>query len=308
MAHIYKNILCVLLAGCLFMVAGCSHMDNSQTTLEQTATEAEQNEVDEKTYEILAESSNEEATSNNSNGSTPVQTAQTSVNIKSDSLEEVSADCIFSIGIACRPSGHLRDLNLRFQAAPLDWMTSHSLSAVAHLFETNFEDFFGEITEVPNTSASGHRYVRDTKNDIISMHHFEKGIPLDIAQKQFRETMLNRANNVDKILKDSSSIALLCNRNKSSAEELIEFLNRFSTVYPGKKITLINIKDENVRGIKKDILLETDSLKIIQYTFNDKSSGPDSWKGNIEAWTGIIKSIKLNGKFAKADACENVGF
>lgn len=308
MAYIHKNILCVLLAGCLFLVAGCSHIDNNQATLEKTATEMKQSEVAEKSAETLAELSNEEAKSNNSNGSTPVSTSNAPVDVSSDTLEEVSADCIFSIGIACRPSGHLRDLNLRFQAAPLDWMTSHSLSAVAHLFETNFEDFFTEIAEVPNTSGSSHRHVRDTKNDIISMHHFEKGIPLDVAQKQFREIMLSRANKVDKILKESSSIALLCNRNKSSAEELIEFLNRFATVYPDKKITLINVKDKNIRGIQKDILLETDNLKIVQYAFNDKSSGADSWKGNIATWTAIIKSIKLSDRFINNEACERVGF
>ncbi len=301
MACFHKGVVCVLLAGFTFMVNGCSRKDNNPAMLEQASVETVQGEVAKEDAPLDAMANKE---------GKPVQTSQTVSNIDASILEEVSADCIFSIGIACRPSGHLRDLNLRFQAAPLDWMTSHSLSAVANLFEIGFEDFFADIKEVPAQAGAKYRCVKDVKNNIISMHHFAKGVPLEEAQRQFRNTMLNRASKVDKILKDSSSIVLLCNRNKNSSEELIDFLNRFATVYPDKRITLINIYDESINGLKKEIWLASDNLKIVQYSFNDKltsGNSADSWKGNIETWTEIIKSIKLSDRFNK-EACKEVGF
>lgn len=300
MACFHKVFACILLAGFVFMASGCSHLDNNRAMFEQASIETEQREIDNDAEKTLETPANEAIKTVENKSEKPVEISQKMSNIDTSILEEVSADCIFSIGIACRPSGHLRDLNLRFQAAPLDWMTSHSLSAVAHLFETGFEDFFADIKEVPAQNGAKYRCVRDVKNDIISMHHFAKGVSLEEAQRQFRDTMLNRASKVDKIFKDSSSIVLLCNRNKNSAEELIDFLNRFAAVYPDKKVTLINIYDERIDGFKKEILLEGDNLKIVQYSFNDNlasGNSADGWKGNIEAWTGIIKSIKLSDKF-----------
>ena len=163
---------------------------------------------------------------------------------------------------------------------------------------------------MPAQAGAKYRCVRDVKNDIISMHHFAKGVSLEEAQRQFRDTMLSRAGKVDKILKDSSSIVLLCNRNKSSYEEFIDFLNKFAAVYPDKRITLINVYDESINGFKKEILLASDNLKIVQYSFNDKlpsGNSADGWKGNIEAWTAIIKSIKLSDKFYN-EAGKDVAF
>lgn len=300
MARFHKVFVCILLAGFVFMASGCSHLDNNRAMFEQASIETEQREMDNDAEKTLETPANEVIKTVENKSEKPVEISQKMSNIDTSILEEVSADCIFSIGIACRPSGHLRDLNLRFQAAPLDWMTSHSLSAVAHLFETGFEDFFADIKEVPAQTGAKYRCVRDVKNDIISMHHFAKGVSLEEAQRQFRDTMLSRAGKVDKILKDSSSIMLLCNRNKSSSEEFIDFLNRFAALYPDKRITLINVYDENINGFKKEILLASDNLKIVQYSFNDKlpsGNSADGWKGNIEAWTKIIKSIKLSDKF-----------
>lgn len=142
MACLHKSAVCILLAGFVFMASGCSHLDNNRDMFEQASIETEQREMVNDAEKTLETPANEAIkTIDNKNGKT-VQASQSVSNIDANFLEEVSADCIFSIGIACRPSGHLRDLNLRFQAAPLDWMTSHSLSAVAHLFETGFEDFF----------------------------------------------------------------------------------------------------------------------------------------------------------------------
>lgn len=310
MACFHKAPVCALLTGSIFIASGCSRLDNNRTVSEQTKIETEQREMDNNAEKTLELPANEAIKTVENKSEKPVKVSQKVSIMDASILEKVSADCIFSIGIACRPSGHLRDLNLRFQAAPLDWMTSHSLSAMAHLFETGFEDFFADIKEVPAQAGAKYRCVRDVKNDIISMHHFAKGVSLEEAQRQFRDTMLNRASKVDKIFKDSSSIVLICNRNKNSAEELIDFLNRFAAVYPDKKVTLINIYDERIDGLKKEILLEGDNLKIVQYSFNDNlasGNSADGWKGNIEAWTKIIKSIKLSDKFYN-ETCKEIDF
>lgn len=240
-----------------------------------------------------------------------IQTYKYSVESDTKDPDKICVDCIFSVGIACRPSGYLRDFNLRFQAAPLDWMSLYSLDTAAHLFETKFSDFFAEIEEVSGKTDSGYRCVNDTKNHISSIHHFKNNVPILEEQEKFREKMLNRANKVDEILKNSSSIALICDRSRSTPEELISFLTRFDKIYPNKKILLINIKNSNIQDVKKDILFENDNLKIIQFSFKDQPSSGDSsdaWKGNKEIWSTIIKSISLSGKFANLSNDSKVAF
>ena len=94
-----------------------------------------------------------------------------------DVFEKIEVDCVFSIGENCRPASYLRDYNLRFQPAPLDWMIVNDFSKVTHLFETKFEDFLKDVVEIPDKFCAGCRFVDDVANNIRSIHHFKKDIP-----------------------------------------------------------------------------------------------------------------------------------
>lgn len=295
MATSSKRVIFALVVTCLFTIfVNCLQSDFTEVPEVQ-----ESSNIGEQTN-VQLEENNEIA-----------QTAASSVESDIDDPDKICVDCIFSLGIACRPSGYLRDFNLRFQAAPLDWMSSYSLDTAAYLFETKFSDFFAEIEEVSGKTDAGYRSVNDTKNHISSIHHFKNDAPLLEEQKRFREKMLNRANKVDEILKNSSSIAFICDRSKATPEELISFLTRFDKIYPNKKIILINIKNSNIQDIKKDVLFENDNLKIIQFSFNDQPSSGDSsdaWKGNKEIWSTIIKPISLSGKFVNSSTDSKIEF
>ncbi len=211
---------------------------------------------------------------------------------------QTEVDCIFSVGSACRPAQYLREHGFRFQAAPLDWMMKYSLETVSHLIETKFTAFFEKIEKIPNEICGNHIAVKDTKNEITSVHHFKKDNCLEEEHKKFREMMLGRANKVDEIFKKSDSIGLICNRQKTTLKEFKRFIRKFSKVYPKKKITLINIRSDDVEGMVQNVLFESKNknLKILEFVFLESDA---KWTGNADAWKEVMSSIKLRKKIFK---------
>lgn len=147
---------------------------------------------------------------------------------------KLNVNCVFSVGKDCRTCYHIQKNNLRFQSSPLDWMTEYSLDTVLHLFRTKFNDFFEEAEEIPDEFYGNCKCVQDKRNGITSIHHFKKDIPFEKEKESFRNNMLIRANKVDMILKNASAIALVCNREELTPEELINFIIGFDNICPNK--------------------------------------------------------------------------
>ncbi len=167
----------------------------------------------------------------------------------------IRCDSIFSVGPACRPAQWLRKTHKRFQSCPLDWMMQYSLDTAMHFFRNKFSDFFEDVRATGEIIGSN-RVVRDNRNGIVSMHHFNKNVSLESAKWDFRGKMLRRAREVDRILKNSRSIILICNRQKDSFDDFKRFLHNFSRLYPDRDIALINIRN-NGGNFTRDVLYET---------------------------------------------------
>lgn len=166
---------------------------------------------------------------------------------------KVRGDCIFSVGPACRPAQWLRKTSKRFQASPFDWMMKYSLDTVIHCFKNKFSDFF-EDAEATGEVVGSQRVVRDRKNGIVSMHHFSKYVSLQDDKKDVRAKMIRRGKRVDKILKKSNSIILICNRQRDSLDDFKKFIRNFSKLYPDRNITLINIHSDNNSSVRSTTL------------------------------------------------------
>ncbi len=219
--------------------------------------------------------------------------------IENESKFECEVNCCFSIGQNCRAAYHIQKHGKRFQAAPLDWMRDYSLDTCLHLFKTKFSDFFEEIQEIGiyynYDKQIYEKHIKDTKNNILSIHHFSSENSLSEEHQKFRKMMLNRASKVDRILDKSESIALVYSQDcvekaLPDNQNMIEFLKAFSEIYPDKKIYLIVIETDNIEGIKKKVTFEEDNFKIIKFTFWD--CGQD-WTGNNTLWDEVMNHIKL---------------
>lgn len=204
-------------------------------------------------------------------------------------------DLFLSIGPACRPASYLSSNHLRQFASPLDWQMSYSLDTVIQLFKTSFSSFFCDISEDTRPGADNNRRVIDKTNNIISIHHFDKNIPLEDCQKEFISKMHRRYVNLHSKLKASSSLMLLCNR-KADIKELENFLLDFSGLYENLHITLMNIRNDCTMN-NTDIYTRkyniSDKLKIIEHIFNDsidcKTGEKYSWRGNEALWNFILR-------------------
>lgn len=208
-------------------------------------------------------------------------------------MEVTKFDVIFSIGVACRPAYYLRRYCFRRLSCPLDWQMNYSLDTVTHLFKTKFRDFFEEIEE--DDSYTGvKRKVWDIKNQICSVHHFDRETDLKLNQECFREIMSKRFERLDQKLKKADSIGIICNRGQS-IDKLEEFLKIFSRIYPQKKVVLINVRDENTndRTVEQHVIDEY--LEIHEYVFRDKEGcDEENWRGNRENWIWVLRHYELH--------------
>lgn len=211
-------------------------------------------------------------------------------------------DLFLSVGSACRPAMHLKNNELRFLSSPLDWQYGYSLETVLHLFETKFQDFFLNIEENKEWPGSGNnRRIVDISNQIISIHHFDKALPLDECHKLFMESMKKRFDRLDRVLIQSKRIMIICNR-KESKESLLCFARRFGKLYPNLNITLVNVWDNKEK--KKDYFEEeyldnvSDNITIKQYVFNDSIDIDTEEKfdasGNTICWNKLLSNYRLS--------------
>ena len=210
-------------------------------------------------------------------------------------LDPIPFDILLSVGPACRPAQQIKAAGLRFTAAPMDWMQLYSLNTFLHLFQTDFSDFFIDIAE----SAAPHgknRRVVDCRNDITSIHHFPTNQSLTDGQSAMRKTMLRRSKKIQKILKKSQNIGLLCNR-PDTPEELETFRAAFQKLYPQARCVLINIRDTDTETAAAAEYGAGDLLEIrfrdVHPAGGEITENPDAWHGNTPLWQAVLSHVHL---------------
>lgn len=301
-----KQTLCMILLSCLFINVDAKK--ENETKNDQTDNLVSVSQVcDDKKDEKNENETENNQTDNLVSASQVCDDEKYEKNENEIKSEQIKVDCMIPVGEACRPCQHLRKNNLRISAFPLDWMMSYSLQTAIHFFETKFADFFENIEEIPDRYCGNHKFIKDVKNGVISIHHFRKDEPLESEHKKFRKMMLGRAEKLHNILKNSHSIGLICNRKDASDKELIDFIEKFSKIYPNKKITLINVVNEDIPDFKNNVLFENENLKIIQFIFKDVPPVKDEkkfpqWEGNPECWKKIMENIKVNEENLKNES------
>lgn len=211
----------------------------------------------------------------------------------------MNLDLIFSIGPACRPAYHLKQHFLRFFSCPLDYQMDYSLDTVLHLFQTSFTDFFTEIEEdALQKGAHNNRRIIDTKNSIISLHHFDSAIPLPDAQKHFQTMMRKRFDLLHHAILHSDTVGLMCNRT-DSIQTLSAFLKSFAILYPEQNFILLNIRHNDfLSSIQKQEYRITDKLTILDYECydlhpHDETYESEFWIGNSTVWDNILNEYRI---------------
>lgn len=256
-----------------------------------------------------------------------------------DVPDKIVGDCAVTAGPRCRPAWRLREGGKRFQATPFDWMKEYSLDTFINCYQNEFSDFFKEIKIIPKKGERSHngqninsvrkeredgdttvhRQVKDTKNNIVSIHHFKDWLSLEEGQADVREKMLRRGKKVIDIFKRSDTIILLSDRQEESLDDFKKFINKFSKLYPDKNITLVVVRNSDSNRVRKSVVYrgfahqsgekaaqgERKKLMIIQYSFkNANTEGKKyKWEGNDAGWKKVIGDIELTNKIfgKKAD-------
>ena len=149
-------------------------------------------------------------------------------------------DAYLPIGNDCSPAYYLKACGLRTEAYPLDWMVFNA-HAMIHLFRTGFSDFFSAVAEEKSSDASPCRYIRDTANDILSIHHFPKDRETADVLNEFHSKMRRRYLRLHDRLMHSGSLLMLGYR-QDTEEHVKNTLLEFAAIYPHLSIHLINVR------------------------------------------------------------------
>lgn len=232
-------------------------------------------------------------------------------NVKFSDIHPYEFDCVWSLGMHCRPAHYIQLYGLRFQAAPFDWMDKTSLKEIINQKKTNFENFFSEIEDItPKNSKLDHRMIKDKKGKTVAMHHFPKNISPEKYKKTFRDMMIKRANKVDKIMKNSKSVGFIREDESNNLSDVIDFGKQISQMYKNLDniviFYIINSKDENLKNATKTTF---DNVTIISVKLNDvplDKNGKEykSWKGNPNKWKNYVMKFISPSEKLKRDIVE----
>lgn len=220
------------------------------------------------------------------------------LNIFKSNDDKILTDYIVSVGIACRPAHYLRKHKLSRCSNPLDWMMNYTLDAVIQLFENNFNNFFLNRKEHIEKTKGDFRYIEDTSNGMVSVHHFSVDKDINLGYLAFKKTMKHRYNIMKNHMLFSDHILFISNRNEP-IENFEKFLIEISKLFKCK-CTYLNIRNSEINEkIEQQI---TPNLKIIDYSFNDLHpdgliDNPNLWLGNTGEWNNIMKKIKITKRF-----------
>lgn len=79
--------------------------------------------------------------------------------------------CIVSLGGNCRNSTWLKELNIRFQAFPFDWVESEEIEGIINLLNNDFHDYLSFKNLIPYDHSHYNR-IRDNQYKINLVHEF----------------------------------------------------------------------------------------------------------------------------------------
>ena len=202
-------------------------------------------------------------------------------------------DTYLPIGCDCTPAYYLKNSGLRTESYPLDWMI-FSAQTFIHLFQTGFSDFFSSIAEEESIKANPCRYIRDTTNDILSIHHFPKDREIAEVLNEFHGKMRRRYLRLHDRLLNSGSCLMLGYR-KNTEDQVANTLLAFAAIYPHLSIHLINVNDtpemdsSELRLKRRDL---SDCLTATNCYFNSSFDTQNQKKfglwGNEVLWRRIL--------------------
>lgn len=102
---------------------------------------------------------------------------------------------------------------------------------------------------------------------------------------------------LDARIKKSNKIGMICCREESR-KELMDFLIKFSNIYPEKYSLLINIRDKKIDEEFFEFRLN-ERCDFHEYVFDDTYQGnrnQEAWIGNSEKWRWVLSHYELPNK------------
>ena len=224
-------------------------------------------------------------------------------------VDALTADFYVSMGANCRSATQLRRNRLRICSSPLDWMMHYTLKDAAELFRTGFSAFFADIREMPDNGTEN-RCVEDTRNGMVSIHHFPKALSLDDGQAMYRERAAKHFAHTHRFMTDADRFVMVTN-SEEGIDAVCAFINDMKALYRAD-IIHVNIRNGNAK--KREVVRLANGAMLYDYTFedvsfNEKRGIRGGWhQGNDWEWHRILRRCRRTGKFSPPEKMPKASF
>lgn len=220
-------------------------------------------------------------------------------------LYQEKYDFVFSIGEACSCSSTLRNAGLQHRSLPFDWVANPPLVERAGLFHSGFQDWLTkdamECIGMQEIEKKPKMIYRNTITGTRFSHDFPVDKPFDEAFPIIKARYDRRIARLYETIRASRSvlmvyIAMPNETRRQTNEDLIEAVKRVSDCFPGVKIHLLYLFNDNNTPLK-EAKIETPGPGIFSFTFCYNAFSTEvPYLVNDKVLYQLFHKIRMSGK------------
>ncbi len=187
-----------------------------------------------------------------------------------------------SLGSSCSVAYQLQKLNLKKESLPFDWIRANDISFVLYLIKNNFNGFLNNLVHVKDDDKFPYiedgedfdkvvdKHTKIYKNEYLGFFHdFKENITFEMVKEKYDR----RIKRFYDVIKDESIFIRDEQKFKESDIKIYNEINHEIKKYNinNKLVLIINtfkIKNLNLKGLDKDIIVFIDEEKISEWQHN----------------------------------------
>ena len=191
-------------------------------------------------------------------------------------------DLIVPLGYACSCSQTLRRAGLQLTSFPWDWVGVPPPSERCRIICEGFKDFMNleDLYWAGMSDTYGHERVLNRRNDLIIMHDFVQGVPLEDQYPSISAKYARREARLDRLLKASRNVLLVSidapvTPTPISPEDCRKAIDVMSATYPEASFDFLLLNLDIGRALC-DRIDETPYPGVRRIAFDYKNHAPDA--------------------------------
>ena len=194
----------------------------------------------------------------------------------------VTYDLVIPLGYACSCSQTLRRAGLQLLSFPWDWVGVPPPSEKCRAICEGFKDWMNleDLKWVGANDTYGHEEVLNTRNDLIILHDFAAGVPIEDQYPAVAGKYARRIERLDRCLRAARKVLLVCidapvTPEPTTPDDCRKAIEIMSATYTGAKFDFLLMNLEPGRP-KEEMADETPLPGVRRIAFDYAHHAPDA--------------------------------